>query len=175
VTRSHQSGITVNRNAVPFDAKSYFAALLADTNRNPIARLHFNLPQKYIGILDAEKEEGLVPISSLEEIYEHTHLALQTIRSHDRQADKFRLVAYPTAKGCAAAYFPEANALVHKENVARESNTPASRPCSSASCRISRWQRRTSQPEPAARPPAPANPTQGRRKQVTHPRISVGG
>ncbi|MFP3571007.1 hypothetical protein SB772_43955, partial [Paraburkholderia sp. SIMBA_030] len=43
---------------------------------------------------------------------------------HDRTADKFRLVAYPTAKGCAAAYFPEANALVHKENVARESNTP---------------------------------------------------
>ena len=33
-------------------------------------------------------------------------------------------MAYPTAKGCAAAYFPEANALVHKENVARESNTP---------------------------------------------------
>jgi formate dehydrogenase major subunit len=26
--------------------------------------------------------------------------------------------------GCAAAYFAEANALVHKENVARESNTP---------------------------------------------------
>ncbi len=62
------------------------------------------------------------------------HLVLQTIRSHDqynttfyghdRQADKFRLVAYPTAKGCAAAYFPEANALVHQENVARESNSP---------------------------------------------------
>ena len=34
------------------------------------------------------------------------------------------LVAYATAKGCAAAYSPEANALVHKENVARESNTP---------------------------------------------------
>ena len=49
---------------------------------------------------------------------------VSTFRGHDRQADKFRLVAYPTAKGCAAAYFPEANALVHKENVARESNTP---------------------------------------------------
>ena len=49
---------------------------------------------------------------------------VSTFRGHDRKADKFRLVAYPTAKGCAAAYFPEANALVHKENVARESNTP---------------------------------------------------
>jgi formate dehydrogenase major subunit len=44
--------------------------------------------------------------------------------SSERRADKFRLVAYPTTKGCAAAYFPEANALVHRELVARESNTP---------------------------------------------------
>ena len=42
----------------------------------------------------------------------------------ERRAETFRLVAYPTAKGCAAAYFPEANVLVHKENVARVSNTP---------------------------------------------------
>lgn len=45
-------------------------------------------------------------------------------QSSERRADKFRLIAYPTAKGCAAAYFPEANALVHRELVARESNTP---------------------------------------------------
>jgi formate dehydrogenase major subunit len=45
-------------------------------------------------------------------------------QSSERRADKFHLVAYPTAKGCAAAYFPEANALVHRELVARESNTP---------------------------------------------------
>lgn len=42
----------------------------------------------------------------------------------ERRADRFALVSYPTAKGCAAAYFPEANALVHRELVARESNTP---------------------------------------------------
>ncbi len=42
----------------------------------------------------------------------------------ERRAADFRLVAYPTARGCAAAYFPEANALVHRELVARESNTP---------------------------------------------------
>ncbi|MHA7263513.1 FdhF/YdeP family oxidoreductase [Arthrobacter sp. TMN-37] len=49
---------------------------------------------------------------------------VSTFRGADRRAEKFRLVAYPTAKGCAAAYFPEANALVHRENVARVSNTP---------------------------------------------------
>ena len=42
----------------------------------------------------------------------------------ERRADEFRLVSYPTARGCCAAYFPEANNLVHRENVARESNTP---------------------------------------------------
>ncbi|HHX83785.1 MAG TPA: FdhF/YdeP family oxidoreductase [Actinomycetales bacterium] len=42
----------------------------------------------------------------------------------ERRAEEFRLVAYPTARGCCAAYFPEANNLVHRENVARESNTP---------------------------------------------------
>ncbi|MEE2569836.1 FdhF/YdeP family oxidoreductase [Pseudarthrobacter sp. J64] len=45
-------------------------------------------------------------------------------QASERRADRFHLIAYPTARGCAAAYFPEANALVHRELVARESNTP---------------------------------------------------
>src|SRR5699024_5142278 len=45
-------------------------------------------------------------------------------QGEERRADAFRLVSYPTARGCAAAYFPEANALVHQGLVARESNTP---------------------------------------------------
>jgi len=49
---------------------------------------------------------------------------ISTFRGTERRADKFRLVAYPTPRGCAAAYFPEANALMHRELVARESNTP---------------------------------------------------
>jgi formate dehydrogenase major subunit len=30
----------------------------------------------------------------------------------DRVASGFRIISYPTAKGCVAAYFPEANGLV---------------------------------------------------------------
>ena len=45
-------------------------------------------------------------------------------RGEERRAERFRLVAYPTARGCVAAYYPEANALVHRDLVARESNTP---------------------------------------------------
>ncbi|MEA5454166.1 FdhF/YdeP family oxidoreductase [Sinomonas sp. JGH33] len=49
---------------------------------------------------------------------------VSVFRGEERRADRFRLVGYPTARGCAAAYFPEANALVHRDLVARESNTP---------------------------------------------------
>lgn len=53
------------------DAKSYFAVLLDDNNRKPIARLHFNGRQKYLGLLDEQKAETRHPIDELDEIYEH--------------------------------------------------------------------------------------------------------
>ncbi|MDA3626745.1 FdhF/YdeP family oxidoreductase [Saccharopolyspora sp. WRP15-2] len=45
----------------------------------------------------------------------------------ERRADRFRIVAYPTARGCAAAYYPEANPLVPLNSVAEKSNTPVSK------------------------------------------------
>jgi molybdopterin-dependent oxidoreductase alpha subunit len=48
-------------------------------------------------------------------------------RGGDRRAEQFRVVSYPTARGCAAAYFPEANALVALDSVADTSNTPVSK------------------------------------------------
>jgi formate dehydrogenase major subunit len=45
----------------------------------------------------------------------------------ERRAEAFRLVAYDTAPGTCAAYFPEANVLVPLTEVAEESNTPASK------------------------------------------------
>jgi len=45
----------------------------------------------------------------------------------ERRAERFRAVAYPTARGCAAAYFPEANALVPLGSRAEGSRTPASK------------------------------------------------
>jgi molybdopterin-dependent oxidoreductase alpha subunit len=44
-----------------------------------------------------------------------------------RRARSFRAVAYPTARGCAATYFPEANVLVPLDSTAEGSNTPASK------------------------------------------------
>ena len=39
----------------------------------------------------------------------------------------FRVVAYPTARGSAAAYYPETNVLVPLDSVAEISNTPTSK------------------------------------------------
>ncbi len=44
-----------------------------------------------------------------------------------RVAPAFRLVAYPTARGCCAAYFPEANALLALDDTAVQSNTPVAK------------------------------------------------
>jgi formate dehydrogenase major subunit len=45
----------------------------------------------------------------------------------DRVAEHFRVVAFPTARGCAAAYFPEANSLVPLDSQADRSGTPTSK------------------------------------------------
>jgi anaerobic selenocysteine-containing dehydrogenase len=45
----------------------------------------------------------------------------------ERRARNFRIVAYPTAPGCCAAYFPEANVLVPLDSVAEGSRTPTSK------------------------------------------------
>ncbi len=45
----------------------------------------------------------------------------------ERRAKGFRAVAYPTPRGCAAAYFPEANVLVPLGSTAETSNTPTSK------------------------------------------------
>ncbi|CAL9407450.1 hypothetical protein C1708_24550 [Streptomyces sp. DH-12] len=45
----------------------------------------------------------------------------------ERRAPGFRVVHYPTARGCAAAYYPETNVLVPLDATADISNTPASK------------------------------------------------
>ncbi len=45
----------------------------------------------------------------------------------ERTLPNLRCVAYPTPRGCAATYFPEANVLVPLDSTALESNTPTSK------------------------------------------------
>jgi len=45
----------------------------------------------------------------------------------ERVVRNYRVVEYPTARGCAAAYYPETNVLVPLDSAAEESNTPVSK------------------------------------------------
>ncbi|SEQ40605.1 oxidoreductase alpha (molybdopterin) subunit [Streptomyces sp. yr375] len=45
----------------------------------------------------------------------------------ERRAPGFRVVLYPTPRGCAAAYYPETNVLIPLDATADTSNTPASK------------------------------------------------
>ncbi|GGH36227.1 type I restriction endonuclease [Microbacterium album] len=66
------------------DAKSYFAILLDDNNRKPIARLHFNgKSQKYIGLFDADKNETRHPISALDDIYSFASIIRDRVRAYE--------------------------------------------------------------------------------------------
>lgn len=62
------------------DVTTYFAVML--DNRKTLARLHFNRPQKYIGLFDESKVERRVPIESLEEIYDYADALRATTRSY---------------------------------------------------------------------------------------------
>jgi hypothetical protein len=66
------------------DVKSYFGILLDDNNRKPLARLHFNTSQKYVGLFDAgAKKEERVPIGRLEDIYAMSERLKATVAQYD--------------------------------------------------------------------------------------------
>ena len=48
-------------------------------------------------------------------------------KGEERRLERLRCVSYPTPRGCAATYFPEANVLVPLDSTALESNTPTSK------------------------------------------------
>lgn len=64
------------------DAKSYFAVLLDDNNRKPIARLHLNGAKKYLGTFDLEKTETRHVLESLDDIYAHSETIRASVRLH---------------------------------------------------------------------------------------------
>jgi len=75
------SEVSANR-VIGRDSKTYFAVLLDNNNRKPIARLWFNRKQKYIGVFDANKVETRLPIDTSEEIYRHADQLRATVRGY---------------------------------------------------------------------------------------------
>jgi formate dehydrogenase major subunit len=58
---------------------------------------------------------------------DHVDVHSEYSDGRDRVVRGWRIVEYPTARGCAAAYFPEANELVPLDLTAEGSNTPVSK------------------------------------------------
>jgi molybdopterin-dependent oxidoreductase alpha subunit len=58
---------------------------------------------------------------------DYTDLVSEWTDGTERRAEGFRVVHYPTPRGCAAAYYPETNVLVPLDHTADTSNTPASK------------------------------------------------
>jgi predicted type IV restriction endonuclease len=75
------SEVSANR-VIGRDSKTYFAILLDNNNRKPIARLWFNRKQRYIGVFDANKVETRSPLDASEDIYRHADQLRTTVRGY---------------------------------------------------------------------------------------------
>lgn len=129
-TRSFATDIGKGRFTVsPFEALHAPAGhLILQTMRShdQYNTTFYGVDDRYRGIKDGRRVILINPEDLVELGLEDKAIVdvISTFQGTERRANKFRLVSYPTAKGCAAAYFPEANALVHRDLVARDSNTP---------------------------------------------------
>jgi len=45
----------------------------------------------------------------------------------ERRASDYRIVSYPTPRGCAAAYYPETNVLIALDHHGPDAQTPAAK------------------------------------------------
>lgn len=67
------------------DAQTYFAILLDDNNRKTICRLYLGA-KKYLAVLDTAKKEIRHQLSSIDEIYNHAGLLIDTINKLENKA-----------------------------------------------------------------------------------------
>lgn len=87
---------------------------------------YYGLDDRYRGVSGGRRVILIHPDDLAESGFGEDELVdvVSVHRGEERRAEKFRLVPYSTPRGCVAAYYPEANPLVHEGLVARESNTP---------------------------------------------------
>lgn len=82
---------SILRNAIDIkrvhmrDTKSYCGVLLDDNNRKPIVRLRFNREQKYLALIDEDKNEQRVPIDTIDDIYNHAAQIIETVHRYDAE------------------------------------------------------------------------------------------
>jgi hypothetical protein len=72
-----------SKRVVMRDAQSYCAILLDDNNRRPICRLRFNNTEKLkLGLFGTSKEETVVSINSVDDIYNHAEDIMAAVKAY---------------------------------------------------------------------------------------------
>ena len=132
-TPSGRAEITVNELSYP---RVPAGRLLLQTLRShdQYNTTIYGLDDRYRGIADARRvvmvnpadltELGLVDRQLVDVVSEWPTVDGGVA---ERIAESFRVVSYPTTKGSAAAYYPEANVLIPTDSVADTSGTPTSK------------------------------------------------
>ncbi|MEU1375630.1 FdhF/YdeP family oxidoreductase [Streptomyces triculaminicus] len=90
----------------------------------------YGLDDRYRGIKNGRRVVFLHPDDAAAHHLadgDYADLVSEWTDGSERRAPGFRVVHYPTARGCAAAYYPETNVLVPLDHTADTSNTPASK------------------------------------------------
>jgi len=67
------------------DTKSYCGILLDDNNRKTIVRLRFNREQKYLALIEEDKNERRVPIETIDDIYGYAAQIIETVNRYDSE------------------------------------------------------------------------------------------
>lgn len=86
----------------------------------------YGLNDRYRGVRSGRRVVFVHP-ADLEEAGLRHGDVVDVVGPGGRRAERFRAVSYDTARGCVAAYFPEANAVVPLDSVAEGSGTPTSK------------------------------------------------
>ncbi|GAA4671115.1 FdhF/YdeP family oxidoreductase [Frondihabitans cladoniiphilus] len=90
----------------------------------------YSLNDRYRGIKKGREVVFINP-DDLDELGlvdgQHVDVFTEWTDDVERVLRNYRVVSYPTARGCAAAYFPEANVLVPLDSASIGSNTPVSK------------------------------------------------
>ncbi|MBC6449740.1 FdhF/YdeP family oxidoreductase [Actinokineospora xionganensis] len=127
-TKTGKAAFTANELTVPFvpEGRLLLQTLRSHDQYNTTI---YGLDDRYRGIKDARRVVLVNPDDLTALGFEDGQLVdlVGEWPDRERRAERFRVVSYPTARGCAAAYFPEANSLVPLDSTAEVSNTPTSK------------------------------------------------
>jgi len=127
-TKTGKARFTVNE-LEPLDVPAGHLLLQTLRSHDQFNTTIYGLDDRYRGIKAGRRVVFVHPEDLTElGIADGEHVDLISVWTDgERRAEAFRVVAYETARGCAAAYFPETNVLVPLDAVAKVSNTPASK------------------------------------------------